>query len=46
MHDKNIDTKCLTQLGKYLLNGYFLKVLPGAVFRTQPKIYGGSSLPK
>ena len=27
-------------MGKYVLNGYFLTVLPRALFRTQPKVYG------
>ena len=26
------------------LTGYFLAVLPRAVFRTQPKVYGGAFL--
>ena len=46
MHDKNKDTKSFTELRKYLLNGYFLIVLPRAVFRTQSKVYGGAFLQK
>ena len=45
MH-KNKDTKSFTELRKYLLNGYFLIVLPRAVFRTQSKVYGGAFLQK
>ena len=29
-----------------VLNGYFLTVLPQAVFRTQPKVYGEAFLQK
>ena len=32
----------VSYLGIYLLNGYFLRVLPRAVFITQPKVYGGA----
>ena len=46
MHDKNKDTKSFIELGKYLLNGYFLTALPRAVFRTQSKVYGGAFLQK
>ena len=46
MHDKNKDTKIFTELEGYLLNGYFLTVLPKAVFRTQSKVYGGAFLQK
>ena len=45
MH-KNKDTKGFTELRKYLLNGYFLTVLPGAGFRTQSKVYGEAFLQK
>ena len=30
--------------GNIALNGYFLTVLPRAVFKTQPKVYGGAFL--
>ena len=32
--------------GKYLSDGYFFTVLPRALFRTQPKVYGGAFLQK
>ena len=42
--------KIMTQVfyitGKYLLNGHFLRVFPKAVFRNQPKVYGGAFLQK
>ena len=42
-----IKTKSFTELGKYILNGYFfLTVLPRAVLRTQSKFYGGDFLQK
>ena len=31
---------------KYLLNGFFLAVLPKAVFGAQPKVYDGAFLQK
>ena len=43
---KNKDTKRFTELREYLLNGYFLTGLLRAVFRTQPKVYGGAFLQK
>ena len=46
MHGKNKDTKSFTELGKYLLNGTFLTVLPKVVFRIQSKVYGGTFLQK
>ena len=46
MYDKNKDIKSFTELGEYLLNGYFLTVLPRAIFRTQSKVYGGAFLQK
>ena len=39
MHEENEDTKL-----KYVSNGYFLTVLPRALFQTQPKVYGGAYL--
>ena len=41
MRDKNKKEKVLHNWGN-LLNGYFLTVLPRALFRTQPKVYGGA----
>ena len=46
MHDKNKDTKSFTELGEYLLNGYFLTILSRAIFRTQSKVFGGAFLQK
>ena len=46
MHDENKDTKSFTELGEYLLNGYFLTVLPRVGFQTQSKVYGGAFLQK
>ena len=43
MYNENKDTK---RLGKYHLNGYFLTVLPKALFRIQPKVYGGAFFAK
>ena len=38
MHDKNKDTKCFTELGKYLFKWlFFLTVLPRAVFELNQK---------
>ena len=42
MHDKNKDTDSFRELRKYLLNDYFLEVLPRVIFRTQSKVYGGA----
>ena len=41
MQDKNKNTLIIGEL-----NGYFLTVLPGATFKTQPKVYGGALLQK
>ena len=48
MHDNNNFRKSFTQLGKYLSKNdcFFWKYLPKAVFRTQPKVYGGAFLQK
>ena len=46
MHDKNKDAKSFTELGEYLLNGYFLTILPRAIFRNQSKVFGGAFLQK
>ena len=43
MHDKNYDRK-FYMTEEILLNCNFLTVLPKAVFRTQPKVYGGAFL--
>ena len=32
--------------GEIFLNGYFLTVLPRAILRTQPKVYGGAFFAK
>ena len=32
--------------GEISFNGYFLVLLPKAIFRTQPKVYGGAFFAK
>ena len=45
MHDKNKDTKSFNKTGEICFEWLFT-VLPRAVFRTQQKVYGGTSLKK
>ena len=46
MFDKNMTQKVLCKWGNIFLMVIFLTVLPKAVLRTQPKLYGGPFLQK
>ena len=45
LHDKKKD-KISYKTGEISLNSYFLTALSRAVFKTQPKVYGGDFLQK
>ena len=46
MLKRKMTQKALHNWGNIFLNGYFLTVLPRAVFRTQSKVYGGAFFTK